>query len=108
MNPHSCIWSLYEKKSTHEKNLIQPRQIDGVKVEIVTDISFLSFKITVDGNCSHGIKRCLLLEGKAMTNLDSIFKSKDITLLKKDHIVKAMVFQQSSTDVRVGSEIAEH
>ena len=58
-------------------------QIDGVKMEIVTDFIFLNFKITADGDCSHEIKRCLLLGRKAMTNLDSILKSKDITLLRR-------------------------
>ena len=62
------------------------------KVEIVTDFSFLGSKITVDGDCSHEIKRCLLLERKAMTNLHSVLKSRDITLLTKICIVKAMVF----------------
>ena len=55
-------------------------QIDGETVETVTDFIFLGFKITADGDCSHEIKRCLLLERKAMTNLDSILKSRDITL----------------------------
>ena len=67
-------------------------QIDGEKVEIVTDLIFLGSKITVDGDCSHEIKRRLLLWRKAMTNLDSILKSRDITLPTKVHIVKAMVF----------------
>ena len=58
-------------------------QIDGETMEIVTDFIFLGFKITVDGDCSHVIKRCLLLGKKAMTNLDNILKSRDITLLKK-------------------------
>ena len=64
-------------------------QIDG---ETVTDFIILGSKITADGDCSHEIKRCLLLGGKAMTNLDSILKSKDITLPMKIHLVKAMVF----------------
>ena len=67
-------------------------QIEGEKVEAVTDFIFLGSKITVDGDCSHEIKRCLLFGRKAMTNLDSILKSRDITLLTKVHIVKAMVF----------------
>ena len=66
--------------------------IDGETVETVTDFSFLGSKITADGNCSHEIKRCLLLGRTAMTNLDSILKSKDITLPTKVHLVKAMVF----------------
>ena len=67
-------------------------QIDGETVEAVADFIFLGAKITADGDCSHEIKRCLLLGRKAMTNLDSIFKSRDITLLTKVHLVKAMVF----------------
>ena len=67
-------------------------QIDGEKMETVTDFIFLGSKITVDGDCSHEIKRCLLLGRKAMTNLDSILKSRDIILPTKVFIVKAMVF----------------
>ena len=67
-------------------------QIDGKKVETVTDFLFLGYKIIVDGDCSHEIKRCLLLGRKAMANLDSILKSRDITLPTKVHLVKAMVF----------------
>ena len=68
-------------------------QIDGEKVEIVTDFIFLGSKITADGDCSHEIKRCLLPGRKAMTNLDSVLKSRDITLPTKVPLVKAMVFQ---------------
>ena len=67
-------------------------QIDGETVETVADFIFLGSKITADGDCSHEIKRCLLLGRKVMTNLDSIFKSRDITLPTKVHPVKAMVF----------------
>ena len=67
-------------------------QIDGETMETVTDFIFLGFKITADGDCSHEIKRCLLLGRKAMTNLDSILKSNDIALLTKIHLVKALVF----------------
>ena len=67
-------------------------QIDGEKVEVVTDFIFLDSKITVDGDYSHEIKRRLLLGRKAMTNLDSILKSRDITLPTKVYIVKATVF----------------
>ena len=67
-------------------------QIDGEIMETVTDFIFLGSKITVDGDCSHEIKRHLLLGRKAMTNLDSILKSRDITLPTKVHLVKAMVF----------------
>ena len=67
-------------------------QIDGEKVETVADFIFLGFKITADGDCSHEVKRHLLLGRKAITNLHSILKSRDITLLTKVHIVKAIVF----------------
>ena len=68
-------------------------QIDGEKIDTVTDFIFSGSTITVDGDCSHGIKRCLFLRRNAMTNLDSILKSRDITLPTKVHLVKAMVFQ---------------
>ena len=67
-------------------------QTDGETMETVTDFIFLGSKITADSDCSHKIKRRLLLERKTMTNLDSILKSRNITLLTKVHIVKAMVF----------------
>ena len=67
-------------------------QIDGETVESVADYIFLGSKITADGDCSHEIKRCLLLGRKVMTNLDSILKSRDITLSTKVLLVKAMVF----------------
>ena len=67
-------------------------QIDGETMETVTDFLFLGSKITMDGDCSHEIKRCLLFGRKVMTNLDSILKSRDITLPTKVCIVKAMVF----------------
>ena len=67
-------------------------EIDEETVETVSDFSFLGSKITADGDCSHEIKRHLLLGSKFMTNLDSIFKSRDITLPAKVHLVKAMVF----------------
>ena len=67
-------------------------QIDGETVETVSDFIFLASKITADGDCSHEIKRCLLLGRKVMTNLERIFKSRDITLSTKVHLVKAMVF----------------
>ena len=66
-------------------------QIEGDKVEVVTYFLFLDSKITADTDCSHEIRRCLLLGRKAITNLDSVLKSRDITLLTKVHIVKAMV-----------------
>ena len=67
-------------------------QIDRETVETVSDFIFLGSKITADGDCSHEIKRCLILERKVMTNRDSIFKSRDITLPTQVHLVKAMVF----------------
>ena len=67
-------------------------QVSGEQMEVVTDFIFLGSKITADGDCSHEIKRCLLLRRKVMTNLDSILKSRDITLSTKVHLVKAMVF----------------
>ena len=67
-------------------------QIDGETMETVTDLIFLGSKITADGDCSHEIKRCLLLGRKAMTNLDSILKNRDVTLPTKVHLVKTMVF----------------
>ena len=67
-------------------------EIDGETVETVSDFIFLGLKITTNGDCSHEIKRCLLLGRKVMANLDSIFESRDISLPKKVHLVKAMVF----------------
>ena len=67
-------------------------QIDGETMETVTHFIFLGSKITAGGDCSHEIKRCLLFGRKAMTNLDSILKSRDITLLSKVHVIKGMVF----------------
>ena len=77
-------------------------QIDGKTAETVRYFTFLGSKITADGDCSHEIKRCLLLGRKIMTNLDNILKSRDITLLTKARLLKAMVFQWSCMDVRVG------
>ena len=67
-------------------------QIDGETVETVSDFVFLGSKITADGDCNHEIKRCLLLGGKVMTNLDSLLKSRDITFPTKVHLLKAVVF----------------
>ena len=75
-------------------------QIDGETMETVTDFLFLGSKITADGDCSHEIKKCLLLGRKAMTNLDGILKSRDITLPTKVHLVKLRFFQYM--DVRIG------
>ena len=77
-------------------------QIDGETVETVSDFIFLGSKISADGDCSHEIKRHLLLGRKVMTNLDSIFKSRDITLPTKVRLVKIWFFQWSCMDVRVG------
>ena len=77
-------------------------QIDGETMETVRDFIFLGSKITADGDCSHEIKRCLFLGRKAVTNLDSILKSRDITLSTKVHLVKLWFFQWSCMDVRVG------
>ena len=77
-------------------------QVNGETMETVTDFIFLSSKITADGDCSHEIKRRLLLGRKAITNLDSILKSRDITLLTKTRLVKLWFFQSSCMDVRVG------
>ena len=83
-------------------------QIDGETMETVTDFIFLGSKVTVDSDCSHGIKRRLLLERKAMTNLDSILKSGDITLLTKVHLVKAMVLPVVMYGCESGILQAEH
>ena len=77
-------------------------QIDGETVETVTDLILGGSKITADGDCSHEIKRCLFLGRKVMTNLDSILKSRDITLPTKVHLVKAIVFPVVGMNVRVG------
>ena len=84
---------------------ITSRQIDGETMETVTDLIFLGSKITADGECSREIKRCLLLGRKAMTNLDSILKSRDITLptkVQQQSSSKLWFFQWSYMDVRVG------
>ena len=77
-------------------------QIKGEKAAVVTDFLFLGFKITVDGDCSHEIRRQLLLVRKVMTNLDSVLKSRDITLPAKVHVIKLMVFLVEHTVVRAG------
>ena len=81
-----------QKTKIMASSLITSWQINGETVETVADFICLGSKITADGDCSHEIKRCLLLGRKVMTNLDSILKSKDITLTTKVHLVKAMVF----------------
>ena len=81
-----------QKTETMASGPITSWQIDGETVETVADFIFLGSKTTTDGDCSHEIKRCLLLGRKVMTKLDSILKSRDITLPTKVHLVKAMVF----------------
>ena len=81
-----------QKNKDHGIQFHHSWQIDGETMETVTDFIFLGSKITADGDCSHEIKTCLLLGRKATTNLDSILKSRDITLPTKVHLVKAMVF----------------
>ena len=81
-----------QKAKIMASGLITSWQIDGKTMETVRDFIFLGSKITADGDCSHEIKRCLLLGRKAMSNLDSILKSRDITLPTKVCLVKAMVF----------------
>ena len=81
-----------QKAKSMASGAITSWQIDGETMETVTDFIFLGSKITVDGDCSHGIKRCLLLGKKATTNLDSVLKSRDITLPTKVCIVKAIIF----------------
>ena len=80
---------------------ITPWQIGSETMETMTDFIFLGSKITADGDCTHEIKRCLLLGRKVMTNLDGILKSRDITLPTKVHLVKAWFFQYSCMDVRL-------
>ena len=82
----------FQKTKIMASGPITSRQIDGEKVETVADFIFLCSKITVNSDCSHKSKRLLLLRRKAVTNLDSILKSRDITLQTKVHVVKAMVF----------------
>ena len=84
-----------QKTKIMASGLITSWQIDGKTMETVTDFIFLGSKITADGDCSHEMKRLLLLGRKVMTNLDSILKSRDITLPTKVHLVKAMVFSSS-------------
>ena len=81
-----------QRTKTMASGPITSWQIDGETVETVADFIFGGFKITADGDCSHEIKRCLLLGRKVMTNLNSILKSRDITLPEKVHVVKAVVF----------------
>ena len=82
----------FQKTKIMASGPITSWEIDGETVGTVSDFIFLGSKITADGDCSHEIKRCLLLGRKVMTNLDSLFKSRDITLPTKVHLVKAMAF----------------
>ena len=82
----------FQKTKTMVSSPFTPWQIDGETMETVTGFIFLDSQITTDGDCSHEIKRCLLLRRKAMTKLDSVIKSRDITLLTKVCLVKAVVF----------------
>ena len=91
-----------QKKKIMASGLITSWEIDGETVEKVTDFIFGGSKITADGDCSHEIKRLLLLGRKAMTHLDSILKSRDIALSTKVRLVKLWFFQYSCMDVRVG------
>ena len=81
-----------QKTNIMANSPITPWEIDEEAMKMVKDFIFMGSKITADGDCSHEIQRCLLLGRKVMTNLDSKFKSRDITLLTKIHLVKAMVF----------------
>ena len=91
-----------QKTKIMASGLITSWEIGGEAVETVSDFLFLGSKTTADGDCSHEIKRCLLLGMKVMTNLDSVLKSRDTTLPTKVPLVKVMVFQWSCMDVRVG------
>ena len=92
MNENFGLKLNIQKTKTMASGPITSWQIDGETVETVTDFILGGSKITADGDCSHEIKRCLLLGKKVMTNLDSILKSRDITLPTNIHLVKAMVF----------------
>ena len=91
-----------QKTKTMASSPITSWQIDGEKIKTVTDFIFLGSKITADSDCSHEIRRPLLLRRKAMTNLDSILKSREVTLPTKFRLVKAMVFPIVVCGVRVG------
>ena len=97
----------FQKTKIMASGPITSWQIDGETMETMADYFWGDSKITADGDCSHKIKRCLLLGRKAMTNIYSILKSRDITLSTKVCLVKAMVFQWSRMDVRVGLSFKE-
>ena len=88
-----CLKFSIQKTKIMASSPISLWQINGEAMKTVRDFIFLDSKLSADGDCSHEIKRCLLLERKAMTNLDSILKSRDITLLIKFHLVKLWFFQ---------------
>ena len=97
-----CLKVNIQKTKIMTSGPITSWEIDGERVETVSDFIFGGSKITADGDCSHEIKRCLLLGREVMTNLDSILKSIDITLPTKVCLVKAWLFQWSHKDMRVG------
>ena len=99
----ACLKLSIQKTKIISSSPFTSWQIDGGKLEAVTDFIFLSSQITAVGDYSHGIQKCLLLGRKAMTNLGSILKSRDITLQIKFCLGKAMVFQQSCRDGKVGA-----
>ena len=98
----TCLKLNIQKTKIMESSPITSWQIDGETMDTVADFIFLGSKITTDGDCSHEIKRRLLLGRKVMTNLDSILKSRDITLPKKSVYSNLWFFQWSCMDVRVG------
>ena len=91
-NEKACLKLNIQKTKIMASGPITSWQIDGEAIETMTDFIFLGSKISSDSDCTHEIKRCLLFGRKAMTNLDSILKSRDITLPTKGHLVKTMVF----------------
>ena len=94
-------WNSHSKAKIMASSPITSWKMEGKKVEMVTDFIFLGSKITVDGDCSHEIKRHMLIGRNAMINLDSILKNRDITLLIKVHIIKVAVFFSSQVQMRV-------
>ena len=99
-NEKACLKLNTKKTKIMASGPISSSQIDGEKVETLVDFIFLGSKITMDGDCSHEIKRHLLLVRKAMTDPESVFKSRDINLLTKVCTVKAMVFSSSHVQMR--------
>ena len=97
-----------QKTKIMESGPITSWEINAETVEIVLDFIFLGSKVTADGNCSHEIKRCLFLESKVVTNLNSILKSRDITLLINVHLIKGVVFSSSHVCESWTIKKAEH